>query len=280
MKQTIQKPILSAVHQLVALLLALLVVFPIIYAILISFMNPAQILTLPPSIIPKQWTLENYQAASSVKMLWRMMLNSLILALSVSILRIFFASISAYAFSFFDFPLKKFFFTLCLGSVLIPFDVVLISNYRTISKLGLLDTYLGMMSVLCISAMNIFMMRQAFLSSSKSLREAASIDGCGDFKFFVRILLPTSRTVLTTVFISSFISTWNTYLWPMLVVNNAEMQTVQAGVRIIQNMFRDSNGYGPMMAVSCIILAPTILAFLLFRKQIVSGIMEGAVKAE
>ena len=204
------------------------------------------------------------------------MINSLIVAGASSVIRLIIASFAAFAFSFYEFKGRNALFMLCLGTVMIPSDVVLVTNYQTISRLGLINTYIGMISVFCVSAMNIFMMRQNFLTFSRTLQEAAYIDGCSNIHFFFKILLPTSTPVLTTVFISSFISTWNTYLWPMLVTNNPLMRTVQVGVTMLNN--EDGNVYGPIMAASMMVLVPTALIFLIFRKKIVSGMMGGAVK--
>lgn len=262
--------------QVIAIALGLIVLFPIIYAAFVSVMKPEQIQSIPPSFFPREVTLENYRTAIRTSTLGRFMINSLILAGGSSIIRIIVASLAAFAFSFFQFRGRNILFMLCLGTVMIPSDVVLVTNYQTISRLGLVNTYLGMMTVFCVAAMNIFMLRQSFLTFSKSLHEAAYMDGCGNFKFFVKILLPTSMPVMTTVFISSFISTWNTYLWPMLVTNKPAMRTVQVGITMLN--YEDGNVYGPVMAASMLVLLPTIAVFLIFRRKIVNGMMAGAVK--
>ncbi|MDE7219505.1 MAG: carbohydrate ABC transporter permease [Oscillospiraceae bacterium] len=262
--------------QAAAVLLGVLVLFPVIYCFFVSFMMPNQIQSIPPTIFPKQWTLANYWNVMETTTIGRFMINSLILAGASSVIRLITASFAAFAFAFYEFKGRNVLFMLCLGTVMIPSDVVLVTNYQTISRMGLVNTYIGMMSVFCVSAMNIFMMRQNFLTFSKTLQEAAYVDGCSNIRFFFKILLPTSTPVLTTVFISSFISTWNTYLWPMLVTNNPLMRTVQVGVTMLNN--EDGNVYGPIMAASMMVLVPTAMIFLIFRKKIVSGMMGGAIK--
>lgn len=266
----------KAAFQAAAILLGLLVLFPVIYCFFVSFMMPNQVQSIPPTIFPKEWTLDNYWNVMETTTIGRFMLNSLILAGASSVIRLITASFAAFAFAFYEFKGRNLLFMLCLGTVMIPSDVVLVTNYQTISRLGLVNTYIGMMSVFCVSAMNIFMMRQNFLTFSKTLQEAAYVDGCSNIRFFFKILLPTSTPVLTTVFISSFISTWNTYLWPMLVTNNPLMRTVQVGVTMLNN--EDGNVYGPIMAASMMVLVPTAMIFLIFRKKIVSGMMGGAIK--
>ena len=271
-----KKDLGKAAFQAAAILLGLLVLFPVIYCFFVSFMMPNQVQSIQPTIFPKEWTLDNYWNVMETTTIGRFMLNSLILAGASSVIRLITASFAAFAFAFYEFKGRNLLFMLCLGTVMIPSDVVLVTNYQTISQLGLVNTYIGMMSVFCVSAMNIFMMRQNFLTFSKTLQEAAYVDGCSNIRFFFKILLPTSTPVLTTVFISSFISTWNTYLWPMLVTNNPLMRTVQVGVTMLNN--EDGNVYGPIMAASMIVLVPTAMIFLIFRKKIVSGMMGGAIK--
>lgn len=271
-----KKDLGKAAFQAAAILLGLMVLFPVIYCFFVSFMMPNQVQSIPPTIFPKEWTLDNYWNVMETTTIGRFMLNSLILAGASSVIRLITASFAAFAFAFYEFKGRNLLFMLCLGTVMIPSDVVLVTNYQTISRLGLVNTYIGMMSVFCVSAMNIFMMRQNFLTFSKTLQEAAYVDGCSNIRFFFKILLPTSTPVLTTVFISSFISTWNTYLWPMLVTNNPLMRTVQVGVTMLNN--EDGNVYGPIMAASMMVLVPTAMIFLIFRKKIVSGMMGGAIK--
>ena len=271
-----KKTIKNIIFQIFAVCVGLLIISPIIYAVLISFMPSDQILSNPPRLIPRSVTLEHYKVAVTATTLGRYMLNSLVLAGVSSVIRIITASMAAYAFSFHEFRGKSFLFALTMGTVMIPGDVVLVTNYQTVSKLGLINTYLGMMVVFMVSAMNIFIMRQNFLTFSKEIKEASEVDGCSNFRFFATILLPLNKPVLTTVFISAFIGTWNTYLWPMLVTNKNELRTVQVGVTMLN--FPEGTVYGPIMAASVLVLLPIAVIFIIFRKQIVGGLMGGAVK--
>ena len=266
----------SVLYQAMAVAIGVVIIIPIIYALFISFMPANEIMRMPPKFLPEHWILDNYVFAISTTPLMRFMLNSLILAGVSSIIRVITAAMAGYAFSFYRFPGRQLIFYLFMGSMMIPSDVVLITNYQTVARLGLINTYLGMMIIFLCNATNIFLMRQYFLSFSVSLKEAAVIDGASNLGFFLRILLPVSTPVMTTVFISSFISVWNTYLWPMLVTNDNLMRTVQVGVTMLN--FPDGVVYGPIMAASMLVLLPTLLVFLIFQKRIVGGIMGGSVK--
>lgn len=271
-----KRRIADFLYQFCALSLGLVIIIPILYAALISFMPADQILTRPPTFIPRKWILDNYRLAITTTTLARFMLNSLVLAGVSSVVRVIVAAMAAYAFSFYRFPGRNLLFMLFMGTIMIPGDIVLVTNYQTVARMGLINTYLGMMTVFFCSATNIFMMRQYFLTFSTTIKEAATVDGCGNFRFFLQILLPLSTPVMTTIFISAFIGTWNTYLWPMLVTNDNMMRTVQVGVTMLN--FPDGVVYGPVMAASILVLLPTLLVFLFFQKKIVGGIMGGAVK--
>lgn len=271
-----QPKLQSFIYQTTAIAIGVLVIIPIIYAALISFMVPSQIMSRPPKFIPRPWILDNYMKAITTTPLGRFMFNSLYISLVSSLVRVITSAMAGYAFAFYTFRGKKFLFYLFMGTIMIPGDVVLVTNYQTVASLGLINTYLGMMIVFLCSATHVFLMRQYFLSFSISLKEAAIIDGASNLRFFLQILLPLSTPVMTTVFISSFIGTWNTYLWPLLVTNDNLMRTVQVGVTILN--FPDGIVYGPVMAASILVLLPTLLIFLMFQKRIVGGIMSGSVK--
>ena len=271
-----KKVVKNVLFQIFAVIVGIVIISPIIYAFFISIMPSNQILSNPPKLIPRSVTLDHYKSAISATTLGRYMLNSLVLAGVSSIVRIITASMAAYAFAFYEFKGKNFIFAIVMGTVMIPGDVVLVTNYQTVSRLGLVNTYLGMMVVFLVSAMNIFIMRQNFLTFSKEIKEASGVDGCGNFRFFATILLPLNKPVITTVFISAFMGTWNTYLWPMMVTNQNELRTIQVGVTMLN--FPEGTVYGPIMAASILALLPIAVIFVIFRRQIVGGLMGGAVK--
>ncbi len=210
-------------------------------------------------------------------MMGRYIFNSLIVAIVTTVVRILLAILAAYGFTFFEFKGKNFLFTLMLVSILIPKNVLVVSNYQTISQMNLIDTYLGMMIVFFINAMNVFILRQNFLTFPKELKESTELDGLGNWGFLWKILFPLNRSVVTTVFITSFIQMWNEYVWPLLVTNKQEMRTVQLGITMFSQSDVGTN-YGSVMAASIIALIPVSVLFFIFRKQIIGGAMSGSVK--
>jgi sn-glycerol 3-phosphate transport system permease protein len=262
--------------QLFCIGLSLVILFPILYALSVSLMEQRAVLAKPPNLLPPKVTFENYRIAFTRTTLWRYMLNSFIVALICSMSRMVIATMAAFAFSFFEFKGKRLLFALTLSTIMVPPDVLIVSNFTTISRVGLINTYLGVCSIFLVSATNIFLLRQHFLSFAKSLKEAAYVDGCRNIRFFTAILLPTSKPILTTVFLSSFVSVWNQYVWPMLVTNKNELRTIQVGITMLKD--RESSIFGPVMAGVIMALIPTVLLFLVFQRRIVAGMMTGAVK--
>ena len=266
----------DALVQAVCIVIAIGLLFPILYALSVSFMENRDILSRTPRILPSKITWENYRTALFSTMLPRYIVNSFVIATVCGVSRIMMGAMAAYAFAFFDFKGKAFLFSLTLATMMIPVDVLMISNYTTISKLGWMNTYLAVCVVFLVNGNNIFLMHQQFLSFTKSLREAAYVDGCGSVLFFIKILMPVNKPIMTTVFISSFVGVWNQYVWPMIVTNKDEMRTVQVGITMLKNW--DSMVFGPVMAGVIVALIPTIFVIVVFQKKIVAGMMNGAVK--
>ena len=266
----------SVLIQAICIILALVLLFPVLYALFVSFMGSRDILSRTPHLLPTAPTLDNYKRALFSTLLPRYILNSFIVATVCSVSRILLGSMAAYAYAFFEFKGKKILFAMTLATMMIPVDVLMVSNYTTVSKLGLMNTYIAVCIVFLVNGNNIFLMRQQFLSFAGGIREAAYVDGCGNVQFFISILLPVSKPILTTVFISSFVGVWNQYVWPMIVTNKDEMRTVQVGITMLKNW--DSMEFGPVMAGVIIALIPTIFIIVFFQKKIVAGMMSGAVK--
>lgn len=264
------------IFQLFCIMLGILVALPVLYALSISFMPANQIMKRPPKFFPNPITLKNYVMVLTLTTLVRFMWNSFVIAGISSTVRVLSAAMASYAFAFFKFKGRDLLFLIVLGTIMVPADIVLVTNYQTVARMHLINTYLGMMIIFLCSANNIFLLRQHFLSFPMTVKEAATIDGCGNFRFFVQILLPLSTPAMATVFLSAFIGTWNTYLWPMLVTNENSMRTVQVGVTMMN--FPDAAVYGPVMAASILVLLPALVIFVIFENKIVGGIMGGAIK--
>ena len=270
-KEQIEEIVVS----LVAIALGLVIIFPLIYCFLSSFKTPSEF--LDPKLLPSSFlNLDNYRAALERGNLLRYILNSFVIAFLGSAIRLIFSILAAYVFAFYDFRGKNVVFFMILGTMMIPSDVLLATNYLTVSRLHLLNTYMGVMVVSFVSASATFMLRQRFKTIPRDMREAASMDGYGDIWFILRVLLPITRPVVTTLFVQSFISLWNSYLWPLIATaSSPEMRTVMVGITRL-NSWEDEN-YQLVMAGVVISLIPSIILFLIMRRSLRKGGLEGSL---
>ena len=259
----------------VAIILGIIIIFPLIYCFLSSFKTPSEFLN--PKLFPSSFLyLDNFKNALERGNLLRYTLNSFVIAFVGTAVRMVLSILAAYAFTFYDFIGKNFFFFLILGTMMIPGDVLLVTNYLTVSKMHLLNTYLGVMIVSFVSASQMFMLRQRFKTIPKDMREASSMDGYGDLWFIWKVLLPLSKPVVTTLFVQSFINLWNAYLWPLIVTaSSPEMRTVMVGITRL-NSWEDEN-YQLVMAGVCISLIPSLILFIVMRRNMKKGGLDGSL---
>lgn len=261
---------------LLSIIIGLLIIAPILYALSLSLMTPAEISMFPPRLLPSQLRLDNYQLALSMVPFGRFLTNSLFVGICVTFGQFLTCSLAAYAFSFFEFKGKKLLFIAVLATVMIPGEVIIVSNYLTVSQLGWNDSLKALIIPFLTSGMGIFMVRQFFLTVPKDLHEAAVIDGCGHFQFLTTILVPISKPVMASLGIYVFINTWNQYMWPLLTINNPNKRTVQIGISMLQ--FSEGNNYGVILAGALMIIIPSIIVFVIGQKRLVDGMISGAIK--
>jgi len=255
---------------------AVIIVFPILYAVSISLMPPAEVNTFPPRFVPSTPNWANYANVARTVPVGRYLLNSLVVSAAVTLGQIATASLSGYAFAFLRFPGRAALFALFMSTMMVPWEVTLIPNYLTIRSLRLLDSYPGLILPFLATAFGTFLLRQFFLQIPRELEDAARIDGCGRFRFFWSIALPLARPGLLTLGAYTFLNTWNQYLWPLLVTNTRLMRTVQIGVRFLMN--EEGMQYHRIMAGVVLCMLPALVILLWGQRYLVRGLMAGGIK--
>lgn len=256
------------------IILALIIISPIIYCFNVSMMSTKEVFA--GGFWPKQLMLDNYKKALELAPFFTFIKNSLIVSGTITAGQIVTGALAAYAFSMMRFRGRNLLFMLMLATMMIPSQAVIIANYLTICGLGLKNTYQALILPNVATAFAVFNMRQAFLQLPAEIKEAADIDGCGNFKFFYSIGIPLIKPSMGALGIYTFLQSWNYYLWPLLVTDSVKMRTVQIGLGMLQGA--ESTDFRPVMAGSMIILVPSILAFVLGQKQLISGLTSGSVK--
>lgn len=258
-------------------LLGLVIVFPIIVCLLYSIKSPAELMSAGGmGLAVKDPTLENFEWVMDSVPIGKYLLNTLIQCAIVIVFQIILCSFAAYALVFFRFRLKSTMFALILATMMIPGDVVIITNYIQIQHWHMTDTHVGMALPYLVGGMGIFLLRQFYLTLPRELKEAAEIDGCSDMGFFFRIALPLSVPSLASLAIYEFIHIYNRYFWPLLVTNRDKMRTVQIGMAMLEQ--GESGKTTHILAGAALCIIPAVIVFIIGQKYLVKGMTSGAVK--
>ena len=271
-RRRIRQTVLVALN----IVMALFMLFPLLYAVSVSIMPSSELFTMDMNLIPQNPTFENYVRALTQVPLGRFILNSFLVAGTITIGQIITCSLAAFAFAFLNFKGKNVLFMLVMATMMVPGEATIISNYLTVSSLGILDTYIVLILPYLSSAMGIFLFRQFYLSFPMSLYDSAKLDGCGNLRFVDKILIPLTKSAIGAMAIYTFINSWNMYMWPLLVTGSAEMRTVQIGISMLESV--DAQSITLMMAGVVTIIIPSMVIFVVGQKQLIRGMFSGAVK--
>ncbi len=256
--------------------LAFLTVAPFLWMVLTSFKDLQEIFAYPPTWWPERFTTENYTDAFSAAPFGRFYLNSLFVAVVVTLGQLVTCSMAAYAFARMEFRGRDLLFYLFLGTMMVPAHVTMIPSFMILHWMGLIDTYGALILPGLASAFGTFLLRQFFLSLPKELEEAAFIDGCGRFRVLWQIILPLAKPALATLAVFTFMGVFNDFLWALVVVNSQELYTVQLGLAIFRDRY--STEWGPLMAGSVVATLPILVLFFVAQKHFIQGIALSGLK--
>ena len=256
------------------IVVAIIILLPLLYAVSIAFMPSSELFTTELNILPKHPTLQNFADAFTNIPLLRFILNSFIMAGCITLGQIITCSLAA--FSFLEFKGKGILFMVVMATMMVPGEATIISNYLTVGNLGMLDTYPVLIIPYLTSAMGIFLFRQFYMTFPKSLYESAKLDGCGNLRFIVKILIPLTKSAIGAMAVYTFINAWNMYMWPLLVTGSNDMRTVQIGISMLNSV--DSQSITMMIAGVVMVIIPSIAIFIAGQKQLIRGMFSGAVK--
>jgi sn-glycerol 3-phosphate transport system permease protein len=253
------------------------VCFPIYLAFVASTVTQADIVRPPMPLIPGPHLYENYRDALLAGVnapVWRMMMNSMVMALGITIGKIAISIISAYAIVYFRFPGRQLCFWLIFVTLMLPVEVRIVPTYEVVAGFGLLNSYSGLILPLIASATATFLFRQLFMTIPDELVEAARVDGAGPVRFFLDILLPMSRTNIAALFVILFIYGWNQYLWPLLITTDPSMNTVVMGIKQMFPSGDDWANWPVIMATAMLAMLPPVAVVVFMQKLFVKGLVE------
>jgi sn-glycerol 3-phosphate transport system permease protein len=275
------RPWLTFMSHAVLICGVLLVAFPLYITFVASTLTLEEILQVPMPLVPGTHLWENYSQVltagsqrGAAAPVWRMMFNSLVMALVIAFGKIAISIIASYAIVYFRFPLRMFFFWMIFITLMLPVEVRIIPTFKVVSDLGLLNSYTGLTLPLIASATATFLFRQFFMTVPDELAEAARIDGAGPMRFFFDVLLPLSRTSIAALFVIQFIYGWNQYLWPLLITTDESMYTAVIGIKRMITGGDALTEWHLVMATAILALLPPALVVMLMQKWFVKGLVE------
>ena len=272
-----RRPLGVAARYALMLLVLVITVGPFLWQLSTSLKGPAEnIFAFPPDLIPNDPTIGNYGEVADVVPVFRFIGNSFIVAIATTVTNCVIAAMAGYALARMQFRGRGLLFALFVSTLIIPFEVILISVYLVTRSLGLLDTLLGVIIPHAVTPLSVFIMRQGFLSLPQELEEAAHIDGANEWQTFLRVALPSVRGQLAVVGIFSFIFAWDDFLWPLIVLSDTTKYTLTVGLEYLSGTF--SADQRLIAAGTIIAVVPLIALFVALQKQFFRGVGEGAVK--
>ena len=252
--------------------------FPFFWMLATSFMGSSQILSGVVNFIPKPFVFQNYIDISKKIPIMQYFFNSLFVAVLTTFGQVIISSFAGYSFARLNFKGKEALFFAFLVTMMIPPQVNIIPLFFLMKELGWIDTYQALVIPGLFGGFGIFLMRQWFKGLPKSLEDAAKIDGCNYFQTFFKIALPLGMPALATLSIFTFITSWNSFMWPLIVTNSDIMRTLPVGLAVFKGSFRETTEWGQLMACAVIAIIPVVAVFLAGQKYFIKGLMAGAIK--
>ena len=272
------KKIQISLGYIILILCAISMLLPFLWMASTSFMTNEEIFSYPIKFLPSKIDFSNYINIFKQMPMARYFANSLIVSSITTVGQVLFASMAGYAFARFNFKHKEFLFILIIITMMIPPQVNIIPLFSIMSELRLIDTYASLILPGLFSGFGIFLMRQWFIKLPQSLEEAAKIDGLNNFEIFFKIALPLALPAIITLAVFTFVSSWNSFMWPLIVTNSDQMRTLPVALSAFKGSYRETIIWGEIMACSVITVIPVIIVFITGKKYFINDLLAGSLK--
>ncbi len=260
------------------IVIAISMLYPFFAMLNLSFVPNGEIYNQGGKFFYSPLTYKNYIDVFHKIPLWKYFINSLFVATVTTFGQVIISAFAGYAFARLKFKYRDVFFLIILITMLVPPQVNIIPLFFLMRYLHWINTYQALILPGLFGGFGIFMMRQYFLGIPRDLEEAAKIDGCNIFTTFVKIILPVAVPVIATLSIFTFVTTWNSFMWPLIVTNTESMRTLPVGLAVFKGSFREITLWGDLLACSVICTIPVVIVFLLGKKYFINDILQGGVK--
>ncbi len=249
---------------------------PLLWMLSVSFMQPGAAGRLPPPLLPSHATLENYRQLFAYAGMGRYLLNSLAVATGVTLISLALNTTAGYAFAKLRFTGRDRIFQAMIGAMVIPSQVAMMPLFLMLKHMGMVNTYAGVMVPMMASIFGIFLVRQYARSIPDALVEAARIDGAGELRILVRVVLPLLKPIIVTLAIFSFLASWNDFMWPLIILTGQEHYTLPVALAALGREHAQDTEL--MMAGSVVTILPVLLLFLAMQRYYIQGLVMGSVK--
>jgi ABC-type glycerol-3-phosphate transport system permease component len=256
---------------------AITVFFPFFWMAVTSLKTPPEITRVPLQIAPDSWlNLNNYREVFQRESFVRYLFNTALVASIAAVSSLVVSSLAGYGFAKFHFPGRDAFFLAIVGILMVPFQSVVVPLYLWVNRLGLLDTYLGIVAPDLVSVFGVFLMRQAIEVIPNDYMDAARIDGCSELGIFFKVVLPSVKPAMATLLIIKFMWNWNEFFWPLVVINSPSMRVVTIGLMSFTNIYFIE--YNLLTAAAVISILPILLIFLTLQRWVVQAVVMSGLK--
>ena len=250
--------------------------FPFFWMISSSLKNDVEAFATPPTIFPSSPNLDNFRTVSQYLDLKQLFINSMSVSVIITFLQLLTSAMAGYAFARIQFKGKSILFASYLVTMMIPMQIIVVPLFIEMRALNLIDTYIGLGLPMIVSAFGVFFMRQAMLGIPKEVEEAAILDGAGHFRIFAKIAIPLTIPALSALCILAFMSVWNAFLWPLIILFSPEKMTIPLG---LANLHGEHNTDWPMvMAGTTLAVIPIALVYIILQRQITQSFLTAGLK--
>jgi len=272
----LKRPFASLAVNLALALTALVTLFPLAWMVSASLMAPGEASTYPPPLVPRAPTLANYRLLLAEHGLLRQVANSLVISLLATGLSLAFNLTAGYAFAKLRFAGRERVFRLVLGGLIVPAQVAMLPLFLMLKEMRLVNSYAGALVPWLASVFGIYLVRQYALAIPDEMLEAARIDGAGEVRIFVSVVLPTLKPIIVTLAVLTFLGAWNDFMWPLIVLTDHDVQTLPVALAALsREHVQDAE---LMMAGAVVTVLPVLLLFLALQRYYVRGLLVGSVK--
>ena len=260
----------QTMRHFILIIVSLVFIMPFLWMFLSSFKPALEIIRIPPTFVPEKFTLNNYKTIFERLHFWRYFLNSVVVSVAITIVAMFTSSLAGFVFTKFDFPGRELIFVIFLAGLMIPFAVIVLPMYLFVSKIGLQNSYLGLILPLAVSPFGIFLVRQFMEGIPMEMVEAARIDGASNMWIYFRIMVPLSSAGIGGVGVFTFLWTWNQLWWPLMIISKQDMQTLPLAIAALT--FQHAKRYDMIVTGASIAIVPVMLVFAFAQRRLIKGV--------